>query len=454
MDRPASSQLNPAPNGLSTVQGMPSAESGATGQTFSRMVTEVGQPVTDHEMTDQSTSSDNQGYLNPEREWLKGSAVQNQTSYKDSPVAISLENYQVAKYDPENNPFSIYSLLKGVQSTSQNPTDVDTRLNPPNQIPDQDGIGNFPESTVPIAIISPRLKSEYLQQDTSPAIQAEEAIDENSSHIECQRELRKDPAYLQHKRERQRERYQTDSAYAEHKRERERERQRELRKDPAFLEHKRERERERQRELRKDPAFLERKRERQRERHRELRKDPAYLERKRERQRERQRELRKDPAFLERERERQRKLRKDPAFLERERERQRKLRKDPAFLERQRKCQREQKRERYRADPAYAERQRERQRELRKDPAYLERERERQKQYGQSVNSAKNSGDLPLTPDLAETTQSSSKNSEGTAPRFSGVKLKENLQSRLTLPSLSEQSAIEGSESIGHYLMG
>ncbi len=37
-------------------------------------------------------------------------------------------------------------------------------------------------------------------------------------------------------------------------------------------------------------------------------------------------------------------------------------------------------------------------------------------QYLQSVNLAKNSGDLPLTSNLAETTQSSSKNLDGTAP--------------------------------------
>ena len=313
MDRPTSSQLNPAPNGLSNIQGMPLAESGATGQAFSRIITKVGQPVTNHEITDQSTNSYNQGYLNPEKEWLKGLAVQNQTSYKDSPaipVAIPLGNYQIVEHATENNTFSKYSLKKGVQSTSQNSTDVDTTLNPPIQIPDQDRIGNSSKSTAPIVIITPRLKSEQLQQYTSPAIQAEEAIDENSSHIECQKELRKDPAYA----ERQRERYQTDPAYAERKRERNRKRQR-----------------------------------------KRYQTDPAYAERKRKHQRERQRELRKDPAYAER--------------------------------------QRERRRERYQTDPAYAK-----------------RERERKKQYRQSVNSTKNSGDLPLTSNLTETSQRSSKN--------------------------------------------
>ena len=76
--------------------------------------------------------------------------------------------------------------------------------------------------------------------------------------------------------------------------------------------------------------------------------------------------------------------------LERQRERKRELRKDPAYAERERKRQRERKRERYQTDPDYAERER-------------KRKRGRKKQHCQSVNSA-------------ETTQSSSKNSEGTAP--------------------------------------
>ncbi|WP_422467845.1 hypothetical protein [Endozoicomonas sp. ALC013] len=347
MYRLTSSQLNPAPKGLSNIQGMPLAEPGATGQAFFRMVTEVEQPVTNHNMTDQSTSSDNQGHLNPKKKWLKYFAVQNQTSYKDSPaipvatpinLIEPLKNYQTAEYDPENNTFSIYSLTKGVQSTSQNSTDVDTKLNPPTQIPNQDGIGNFSKSTASIAIITPRLKSENLQQYTSPSIQAEEAIDENSSHIECQRELHKDPAYAQSKRERQRER----------------------------------------------------RRERQRKRYQT---DPAYAQRQRERQRKR---YQTDHVYAERQRERLRELRKDPAYAQREKERQR------------------------------------------------ERQRERRKQYRQSVNSAKKSGDLPLTSNSAEATHSSNKNLEGAAPRFSVVKLKEYLQSRLTPFSLRERSAIEG----------
>ena len=174
------------------------------------------------------------------------------------------------------------------------------------------------------------------------------------------------------------------------------------------------RQRERKRELRKDPAYAKRERELQRER----RKNPAFAERQRERERERKKERRKDPVFAERERQRQRE----------------RYQTDPDYAERKKECNRK----RYQTDPAYAERQKKRKRErYQTDPDYAERQRAPKKQHCQSVNSA-------------ETTQSSSRNSEGTAPCFSVVKLKEYLQSRSAPLSLSERSAIEGSEGTGH----
>ena len=163
-----------------------------------------------------------------------------------------------------------------------------------------------------------------------------------------------------------------------------------------------------------------------------------------ERHREHQRELRKDPVYAERERVRQRELRKNPVYAERKRERHReRYQTDPDYAERERKRQREWQRKRYQTDPDYAERKRERNRARQRercktDPDYAKRRRECKKQHCQSVNSA-------------ETTQSSSKNSEGTAPRFSVVKLKEYLQHRSTTLSLSERSAIEESEDTGHF---
>ncbi|MBO9496528.1 hypothetical protein J7438_20940 [Thalassotalea sp. G20_0] len=88
-----------------------------------------------------------------------------------------------------------------------------------------------------------------------------------------------------------------------------------------------------------------------------------------------------------------------------------------SFAERQRERKRERQRERqreFRKDPAYAEGQKiykktyqrikiqTSNKEEAKEQAVIARER-----YLQSVHSAKNSGDLPLTADLAETTQSS-----------------------------------------------
>ena len=292
----------------------------------------------------------------------------------------------------------------------------------------------------------------YMHQAISDnqATQAEVNVDDSPSLVERQRER---------KRERQRE-LRKDPAYAK----RERERQRKLRKDPAYLEHERERQRERKRALRKDPAYLERERK--------LRKDPAYAKRERERQRERKRALRKDPAYVEHERERKRERERERK-RERQRERKIELRKDPAYVERKREHKRERERERERERkrerkgsakgcfakiPPKGASQRSRQRALRKDPAYAEGQKIYNKiymrikrktsskeeakkqaviardQYLQSVNSAKNPGDLPPPSDLAETTQSSSKNLDGTAPppRFSAVKLKEYLQSNLS----------------------
>ena len=201
-----------------------------------------------------------------------------------------------------------------------------------------------------------------------------------------------------------------------------------------------ERQRERQRELRKDPAYAKRERERERERQRELRKNPAYAER----ERERQRELYKDPDYAEHKRELQRKrYQTDPDYAERKREWQRKrYQTDPDYAERQRERNRAWQRKRYQTDPDYAKRKREHNRVWKREryktyPDYTKRRREYKKQHCQSVNSA-------------ETTQSSSKNSEGTAPRFSDIKLKEYLQSRSTPLSLSERSAIEGSEGTGN----
>ncbi|WBA79758.1 hypothetical protein [Endozoicomonas sp. GU-1] len=280
----------------------------------------------------------------------------------------------------------------------------------------------------PVAVVNPLCMHQATSDNQTT--RAEVNVDDRSSLAERKRErqrvrkrehlreLRKDPAYAarerERERERQRDRYQTDPAYAKRQRERKRER---YQTNPAYAERQREHQKERQREHQK-----ERHRERQRERQRELRKDPAYAKR----ERERKRELRKNSAYAEHERERKRKrYQTDPAYAERERERKRKCyQTDPAYAERQRERQRERKRE-LRKDPDYAEGQniyintykrikiKTSNKEEAKKQAVIARE-----QYLQSVNPAKNSGDVPLTSNLTETPQSSSKNSEGTAPQL------------------------------------
>ncbi len=251
----------------------------------------------------------------------------------------------------------------------------------------------------PFAVVNPLCMHQATSDNQTT--QAEVNVDGSSSlaerkrerQRERQRELRKDPAYAkrerERRRERQRERYQTDPAYAEHQRERQRER---YQTDPAYAERQRERERER---YQTDHAYAEHKRERQRERERErYQTDPAYAERKRERQRERGRErYQTDPAYAERKRERQReRYQTDPAYAKRRRERQGELRKDPAYAEGQKIYKKTYQRIKIQTSN----------KEEAKEQAVIARER-----YLQSVHSAKNSGDLPLTANLAETIQSS-----------------------------------------------
>ncbi len=119
----------------------------------------------------------------------------------------------------------------------------------------------------PVAVVNPL----YMHQATrdNQTTRAEVNVDGRSSLAERkrkrQRELRKDPAYVERERERRRERYQTDPVYAERIRERERERQMErYQTDPAYAERKRENERKR---YLTDLAYAERKKERERKRY-------------------------------------------------------------------------------------------------------------------------------------------------------------------------------------------
>ena len=123
--------------------------------------------------------------------------------------------------------------------------------------------------------------------------------------------------------------------------ERRREHQRELRKDPAYVERERKRKREwEKKRCQTDPDYIKRQNERKREWERKrCQTDPDYIKRQNERKRER---YRNDLALAERHRKRQReRYRNDPAFAERERERQRVRRKDLAYAKHQRECKKQ-----------------------------------------------------------------------------------------------------------------
>ena len=142
-----------------------------------------------------------------------------------------------------------------------------------------------------------------------------------------------------------------------------------------------ERQREHKKELRKDPDYAERQKERKREWQRKrLQTDPDYAERQKECKRQWQRKrYQTDPDYAKRQSER---------YRQRVRERNRKrYHTDPDYAERVRKLNRERNRKRYHTDPDYAERQKKRQRErYQADPDYAERHRERLRERNRKQN--------------------------------------------------------------------
>lgn len=155
---------------------------------------------------------------------------------------------------------------------------------------------------------------------------------------------------------------------------------------------------------------VEHRRERKRERNRDYQReryqnDPVYAERERERKRDYQRDY-------------QRERYKNPDYLKRQRDYQRERRKNPDYLEHQRKCLRESQRERYQNDPSYAEGLKIYTKIYKKMKKNFSKEEASRlallakKQYLQSVNSAKDSGDLPQASKPTKTTRNSNKNSD------------------------------------------
>ncbi|WP_257286187.1 hypothetical protein [Endozoicomonas sp. SESOKO1] len=237
------------------------------------------------------------------------------------PVRIEPKNNgHAATYIPENERFSIQSILGLGQPTTQSQAAVDNNLHRLTGFSDQAANNQgrsdtYSRSTPPVAMVKPQPNMVPLQQHTSPAerrfamehsafedpihmparcemdssgnfARASVEVSDENSHL--QTELRTDPDYAEQKKERQKmrrrqlqkERYQNDPVYAE----RERERKRELRKDPAYAERERAKNR---KYYQNNPTYAERQKERSRERQKELRKHkgPVYLEHEKQRKR-------------------------------------------------------------------------------------------------------------------------------------------------------------------------
>ncbi|WBA82024.1 hypothetical protein [Endozoicomonas sp. GU-1] len=206
------------------------------------------------------------------------------------PVTTGSQNNDPAPvYIPENEQFSIYSLL---------------------------GLGNEIHSSDDLA---------------------RARVDEPDERCYLPIEHEKKPRKALTKAQRRRERYKNDPAYAEHLRKKGRER---YRNNPDYAERQKTQSRER---YQNDPAYAERQRKRQRDRKRErYRNDPVYAEHRRELKR----KLRRNPVYAELERKKNReRYQNDPAYAERRRKLQREGRRkryqnDPDFAERKREASR------------------------------------------------------------------------------------------------------------------
>ncbi|WP_422450216.1 MULTISPECIES: hypothetical protein [unclassified Endozoicomonas] len=312
-----------------SVQDVTISEPGASGQAFSRGVQEADSTLcsmcTD-EMTKNHLQQPTVPFNNPFNDYRfkkRSVVIVFSNTIKDQPLHLpvrteALNDKPAPTYTPDNERFSIQSILGLSPLSLQSSSVVDNSLHPTEKMYNQESADAFFESAIPVAIINPQPESVQHQQPTPPA--EIDCATEPSFHAnEYHKELHKDPTYAQH--------------------------------------YKKERNRKRQRELRKNPAYTQRENERRRERYKN---DPAYAKKirdgARERQRKRRRELYNNPALLKRERERLRERHKNPAYMEHQRQHQReRYRNDPDFAERQKKRQREQ----YQNNPDYAARQKE-----------------------------------------------------------------------------------------------
>ncbi|MBO9494371.1 hypothetical protein J7438_09780 [Thalassotalea sp. G20_0] len=267
------------------LQDTASSGSGTSGQLFFREIAEaanilcaMGTHKTNEHHLQQPTKSFHKA-LNDSRFENRSIVIAYSDTEEDQPLHLpvktgSQNNDPAPVYIPENERFSIYSLL---------------------------GLGDEIHSSDDLA----QARVDESDERCSLPIEHEKEPREARTDAQRRRERYKnDPSYAEQIRKKSRERYRNDPAYAERQRKRQRDRKRErYHNDPVYAEHKREL----KRKLRRNPVYAELERKKNRERYQN---NPVYRERLRERQREsRMLRYHNDPDFAERRREASRKCR-------------------------------------------------------------------------------------------------------------------------------------------------
>ncbi len=157
--------LNLAPNGLSNFPDTSSLASGSSGQAFSRYV--VNGASKNH--LQQATVLFHNPFNNPSLRKRPIKIVYGNLE-KDQSLDLTVRkeplcrNQQAPTYNPENESFSIHSLLGLEQSTPQSSLVVDNDLHQPGQLSNQDGIGTF--STPELPTVSDELRYTKLNART------------------------------------------------------------------------------------------------------------------------------------------------------------------------------------------------------------------------------------------------------------------------------------------------
>ncbi len=282
------------------LQDAVSSGSGTSGQLFLREIVEAAHILcamgTDENHLQRPTKSFHKA-LNDSRFENRSIVIAYSDTEEDQPRHLpvktgSQNNDPAPVYIPENERFSIYSLL-GLGDEIHSSDDLaQARVDEPDE-----------RCSLPIeherkprkALTNAQRRRERYKNDPSYA-----------EHLrkKGRERYRNNPDYAERQKTQSRERYQNNPAYAERQRKRQRDRKRErYHNDPVYAEHRREL----KRKLRRNPVYAELERKKNRERYQN---DPVYAERRRKLQREdKKKRYHNDPDFAERRREASRRYR-------------------------------------------------------------------------------------------------------------------------------------------------